>query len=208
MKASKDNTRLATIVLSATLFLLLSLTARAQFSFSTNNGAITLTGYSGPGGAVTIPGFVTAIGDSVFWSLGSLTSITIPATVTTIGNSAFAWCVNLTNLTIPANVTSIGQGAFSACTSLTNVTIPASVNFLGQWAFFYCPNLQGLYFRGNAPAVGGDVFSDGFSYTNNITTVYYYSGYTGWSNTFGGRPTQELPPFQVRSTRPMDTTSR
>ena len=32
-----------------------SLTATAQFTYITNNGAITITGYTGPGGAVVIP---------------------------------------------------------------------------------------------------------------------------------------------------------
>ncbi len=39
------------------LLLLLALpeAVQAQFTFTTNNGAITITGYTGPGGDVTIP---------------------------------------------------------------------------------------------------------------------------------------------------------
>ena len=45
--------------------------AHAQFTFITNNGAITITGYTGPGRAVTIPDTinglpVTSIGEMVF----------------------------------------------------------------------------------------------------------------------------------------------
>ena len=41
---------------------------QAQFTYTTNNGTITITGYTGSGGAVTIPGTinglpVTSIGD-------------------------------------------------------------------------------------------------------------------------------------------------
>ena len=48
--------------------------AQAQFTFATNNGTITITGYTGPGGAVTIPdttnGYpVTSIGDYAFAGL-------------------------------------------------------------------------------------------------------------------------------------------
>src|ERR1700690_971803 len=37
------------------LILGLPLVSQAQFYFATNKGTITITGYSGPGGAVTIP---------------------------------------------------------------------------------------------------------------------------------------------------------
>jgi hypothetical protein len=99
------------------LLLLLSLPAvvQAQFTFTTNNGAITITDYTGSGGVVVIP------------------SATNGYPVTCIGNSAFANCVKLTNVTIPDSVTSIGSGfppvpgAFSNCTNLTSVTMGNSV---------------------------------------------------------------------------------
>ena len=55
------------------LLLLLTLPAvvQAQFNYTTNNGTITITGYTGPGGAVAIPDTinglpVTSIGDYAF----------------------------------------------------------------------------------------------------------------------------------------------
>ena len=54
------------------LLLLLALpAARAQFTYTTNNGAITITGYTGPGGDVIIPSMtnglpVTSIGTAAF----------------------------------------------------------------------------------------------------------------------------------------------
>ena len=116
------------------LLLLLSLPAlvQAQFTFTTNNGAITITRYTGLGGNVIIPsttnGYpVTNVGDLPFYSCSSLTSITIPKSVTDIGDFAFANCASLTRVVIPTGVTSIGLAAFDNCTSLTSVTLPDSV---------------------------------------------------------------------------------
>ena len=64
-------------------FLLLLLTAAGQaqdFNYTNTNGTITITGYTGPGGEVTIPSTidglpVTAIGASAFANFGSLTNV-------------------------------------------------------------------------------------------------------------------------------------
>lgn len=105
------------VVLTALLVLALPLSGWAQFNYTTNNGAITITGYTGSGGpsytslngvlfnktltthiqypqglagAYTIPGSVTSIGDSAFASSG-LTSVTNPVGVTSIGHSAYEY---------------------------------------------------------------------------------------------------------------------
>ena len=75
------------------LALLLPLAARGQFSFTTNNGAITITGYNGPVGRnVVIPastnGYpVVGIGGNAFYS-SSITSVTIPNSIATINARA------------------------------------------------------------------------------------------------------------------------
>src|SRR3974390_517371 len=89
----------------------------AQFTYTTNNGTITITGYTGPGGDVTIPDFtdgrlVTRIGDSAFRDRISLTSVTIPGSVTNMGSYVFLGCAGLTNVTIPNSLTNIGWQAF------------------------------------------------------------------------------------------------
>ena len=50
--------------------------------------------------------------------------------------------------------------------------------------FYRCTTLAGVYFRGNAPSLGQDVFTG-----DSNTTIYYLPGTTGWTSTFGGRPT-------------------
>jgi hypothetical protein len=104
------------------------------WGYITTNGAITITGYTGSGGVVTMPDTinalpVTTIRDFAFEFCGSLTNLTIGNSVTTIGESAFAWCTNLTSITIPNSVTSIGWFAFSACSGLTNINVDANNQF-------------------------------------------------------------------------------
>src|SRR3974390_698390 len=104
MKINEATPRLATFVMAASLFLFLTSTSRAQFSYITTNGTITITGYTGSDGSVDIP---SAIGGLL---------------VTRIGDSAFLE-KNVTNVTIPETVTSLGVAAFSECTALTSVSI-------------------------------------------------------------------------------------
>jgi uncharacterized repeat protein (TIGR02543 family) len=83
------------------------------------DGKATITGYTGIGGDVAIPGTlggyaVTAIGDKAFYNGGSMTSATVPNGVISIGKEAFYYCHNLTIISIPDSVTSIGERAFSS----------------------------------------------------------------------------------------------
>jgi hypothetical protein len=133
--------------------------------------------------SVTIGNGVTSIGNYAFYQCTSLTNVTIGNSVTSIGNYAFFGC-SLTNVTIPNSVISIGNSAFYACSSLTSVMIGNSVTSIGDNAFAYCTSLTGVYFKGNAPSIDGDVF-----YGADNATVYYLAGTTGWGSTFGGRPT-------------------
>jgi formylglycine-generating enzyme required for sulfatase activity len=114
-----------------------------QFNYTNINGMITITGYYGDGGAVTIPSVinnlpVTSIGNYAFNAYEgpsiTITSVAIPNSVTNIGSGAFAFLTNLTSVTIGNSVTSIGDSAFAG-TSLTSVAIPNSVKSIGSGAF-------------------------------------------------------------------------
>ena len=201
------------------LLLLLTLPAavQAQFIYTTNNGTITITAYTGSGGVVipatingmpvtaigeyafscnsslggvTIGNNVTSIEDWAFWDCLNLTSVTILSSVTTIGSNAFRSCTNLQGVTIGNSVTNIGSFAFLFCTSLSSVTIPSNVTSIGDWAFGDCTSLNGVYFIGNAPNIGPAAF-DG----DNSSTLYYLPGATGWGPAFGGRPTMLWPDY-------------
>src|SRR5271170_1574707 len=77
--------RAVRLILLLLLLLAVPVAAQAQFTFTTNNGAITITGYTGPGGVVVIPSAtnglpVTSIADLAFDDITNLTSVTIPDT--------------------------------------------------------------------------------------------------------------------------------
>jgi hypothetical protein len=84
----------ATRLLSLLPLLPLPTAVQAQFTFTTNNGNITIIQYTGSGGSVTITSGVTSIGPSAFASCTTLTNVTIPDSVTNIGSQAFYYCLS------------------------------------------------------------------------------------------------------------------
>jgi hypothetical protein len=71
-----------TATLAALLLLALPAVVQAQFSYTIDNGTVTITGYYGAGGAVAIPSRingwpVTTIGDFAFYYCTSITAITV-----------------------------------------------------------------------------------------------------------------------------------
>jgi hypothetical protein len=113
-----------------------------DFAYQSANGAVTITGYTGSGGSVTIPSSVQGmpvryIGDSAFHSVTTLTKVTIPDSVTSLGNFCFMWCVKLESAILPSSLTSLGDLCFEGCTVLANVTIPNGVTYISRSAFAY-----------------------------------------------------------------------
>ena len=118
----------------ALLLWALPFAAQAQFDFTTNNGAIAITKYTGSGGAVVIP------------------SATNGLPVNSIAVLAFGTCTNVTGVTIPNSITSIGDEAFYRCTGLTTVTVPGSVTNIQRGPFTYCTNLREIVVEESNPA--------------------------------------------------------
>jgi len=95
---------------------LLPATVNAQFTYTTNNGALTITGYTGSGDKVMIPGQING------------------RRVVSIGAAGFAGS-SVTNVTIPASIASIGDGAFGNCYGLTAVYFQGNAPILGSMVF-------------------------------------------------------------------------
>jgi hypothetical protein len=109
------------------------------YDYTANAGAITITGYSGPGGAVTIPSTINGL------------------PVTTIAQYAFAGCSNLTSIAIPATVTTIGAYAFYDCGSLTGVNFYGNAPGADATVFSGDNNATAYYLPG---ATGWGDFAD------------------------------------------------
>lgn len=152
-----------------------------QYSLINGGTAVKITGYTGSGGSVTIPGTiagepVTAIGDSAFMSSYHLTGIAIPNSVTFIGNNSFNSCIRLAAVTIPGGVTFIGNNAFANCYALTSLTIPSSVTSMGTYAF---ANEHKLV----SATVNSHILPDGtFSGCGVLTSVTFGAGLTRMGN--------------------------
>ncbi|NOU35580.1 MAG: leucine-rich repeat domain-containing protein [Kiritimatiellaceae bacterium] len=187
----------------------------SDYYYTTNSGTITITQYIGTNEVVIVPATinglpVTDIGNYAFQYYGVMTDLTIPDSVVNIGTEAFYGCGFLTRLVIGQSVVSIGESAFNRCDNLPILDIPDSVTSIGFSAFYYCnaltnatvgsgvisidgsafeecSRLSGIYFRGNAPTAGENIFAN-----DNDATVYRLSEATGWPtvpDVWGGRPT-------------------
>ncbi len=144
------------------------------YTTSGSPAVATITGYTGAGGAITIPstlgGYpVVAITGSYVWhgtwptnyyayegafQDKALTSVVIPSSVTSIGLNAFYECTSLTAVTIPNSVTSIENYTFCYCTSLTAVTIPSNVTSIGEAAFYSCQSLTSVTIGSGVTTIG------------------------------------------------------
>lgn len=136
---------------------------RAQFTFVTNGGAITITGYNGSPVGLDVPGStngfaVVGIGDSAFKNMTTLTGVTLPDSVTSVGNSAFQACSGLTNVTLGGGLLSIGNNAFQYDFKLADVSIPDGVTSIGSMAFFNCSGMTNISIGSGVTNIGAMAF--------------------------------------------------
>jgi len=169
--------------------------AFGQFTYQTNNNAITITGYSGGGSHVFIPdtinGYpVVAIGNGAFYSKG-IESVVFPAGLTSIGGAAFYGCDSLFSVSIPAGVTNIGDSAFRFCALMTNITVdPLNQQYSSLEGVFYDKSLTRLiqYPTGRpgtytTPGTVRSIGDSAFYTVNSLTEAVIGGGVTnigGW----------------------------
>ncbi len=185
-------------------WLALPMLGQAQLTYSTNGGAITITGYTSPpaGLDLVIPPTindlpVTSIGDSAFLRI-SLYSASIPEGVTNIGFQAFDDSgVSIAN--IPDTVTTIGDDAFFQC-DLKIIALPFSVtNIMGGDSFRGCSLLTNITVDPSNPAyssLNGVLFdkaqatllqfpggiTGSYTIPDTVTSILAFDGNSGLTN--------------------------
>ncbi len=155
--------------------------------YTTDGTAITITGYTGVGGDVTIPDIieglpVTRLGVNAFNAVASITNVVFGNNVTDIGDAAFTSCANLVTVTmgnsvvtmgsgvflnshqvaavtLSSNLTSIPDGTFWNGYALTNISIPGSVTNIGNSAFGGCTGLTNVVIWSSSPSLGNLAFT-------------------------------------------------
>jgi hypothetical protein len=138
--------------------------AQCQYGYSTNaDGTLTITNYTGSGGAVNIPTningrIVTGIGADAFYRNPKPTSVAIPETITSLGVSTFEFCTNMTSVFIPGSLTNIDGYAFAGCSGLTNATITDGIPYIGDDMFNGCHLLSNVVIPPTVTSIGDYAF--------------------------------------------------
>jgi hypothetical protein len=158
----------------------LTISAR-EYSYRTEEGTVTITGYSGAFKNLVIPSTigglpVTSISDCAFAKNTNITDVTIPDSVESIGDGAFYYCSNLSNVTFGTNVKTIGNYAFEGCALSNNFVIPDSVADIGKWAFKAVKNLSVLTIPCNVKNIGFGIVKN--SSVSQINVDYRNTSYS------------------------------
>ena len=155
----KNPNRIAWVV--ALVGCLLANATQAQFTYTTNapdTNTITITRYTGPGGAVAIPSNINGrvVSDIGSWAFEytRLSSVVIPNSVTNMGTRAFYRCTNLAAVTFGGGLIGIGESAFESCSELRNMDVPDSVTSILGSAFRQCSGLTNIAFGRGITSIG------------------------------------------------------
>ena len=146
--------------------------------FVIEDDGVTLSGYTGPGGTVSIPAGITTIASGVFADNGAVTSVTVPDTVTSMGTGVFSGCTNMSSVTLSGNLSSIPDSTFYNCSSLSGVSLPG-VSSIGSNAFYGCSSLSSITIPSSVSSIGSGAFDEcpGMS---SITVSGGNSSYTSY----------------------------
>ena len=133
-----------------------------EFTFEEQDGAITVTGYSGSGTVLSVPQTinelpVVAIEEYAFED-SELQQITLPEGLQTIGTGAFSNNIYMTKVELPETVTDIQGGAFWNCSGMEISGLPKALETIGEYAFQYCYNLREIKLPVGCQSVGEEAF--------------------------------------------------
>jgi len=167
--------RFVLVAVALAIFNLAVVVQAEDYTYTTDNGTITITKYIGPGGEVAIPSAineipVTAIGYGAFWSCTNVTSIAIPKSVTTISDGVFTGCDSLAAFAVdpenPAYRSLEGVLFNKTQTTLTrcppakagSYTVPDNVTRIDHAAFALCTGLTTVVLPDSVTTIASDAF--------------------------------------------------
>ena len=137
---------------------------------------------------ITIPSYITSMGNYLFQNCGSLESATIPSNNTTIGSGCFDDCGALKTVSTPFSITSIEGAAFQNCTVLRSITISSEVTSLGGNAIRACRALKHVSLPDSITAINSYTFYDcsslqSITLPKNVTSMASYT-FTGCTSLY------------------------
>ena len=174
----------------------------SNFAFTSTFDECTITGVKDKSVTdITIPDYVTSIGDYAFSGCSGLTSVYISNIAAWCGidfggsyANPLSYAHNLylngklvTDLVIPDSVTSIGDYAFNDCDGLTSVTIGNGVTSIGDYAFYVCSGLTSVTIPNSVTSIGDYAFMGCYKLAEvynksslDITTENSENGYVAY----------------------------
>ena len=148
----------------------------SEFTYTTSNGAITITKFTGSSTDVVIPAHVNKvsvryIAYSAFENCTTIKSVIIPESIQWIGTYAFRGCSGLESVTFNEGLKTIYGGAFYGC-PITSLVIPNSVTTINTYnegssaypdyrgAFENCDKLKNIIIGDGLTSIAIDTFRD------------------------------------------------
>ncbi len=110
---------------------------------------------------ISIPNYVSKIGDSAFYGCISLKEVTFAADskINALAHSMFMECVALTAIEIPASIQTVNQAAFFGCTALKTVEFSEGTTMIVKQAFQNCKALESVKLPSTLATIGTQVFA-------------------------------------------------
>ena len=142
---------------------------------------------------VVLPDGVKTIEDSAFNGCPLLQSINFPEGLIRICELAFSYNSSLSNLSFPDSLQYIERSAFIGA-QIEEIHFPLNLKEIGEYAFNPIPHEEEadkeinitVYFHGDRPTLGDNIFGDTESFHNISVKGYYPAGNTSWD---GEKPT-------------------
>ena len=118
--------------------------------------------------SITMPNYISDIGQYTFWQTHNYNYITIPNAVTAIPFCTFYYCYGLKTISIPKSVTQISGGySFYNANTLTNITLPSSIMSIAQYSFGRTETLGIISIPKEVPTI----YQKTFEYATNLAYI-------------------------------------